>query len=325
MAITYRMHNKRDEPALIRLWSEHGGWDRIDPETWAERLLRPPVGEASLAVAEDEAGAITGQFAFIPSLVWVGGREVKALRPFAPIVTRELSRASRSLNPLAHPVPRMYLHAIRALKDRGVGLVYMLPDPRWMLLFRVAPFIRRTSFPLWSFPLPLPERLALGDGVTAAPLIAFDDRVDRLWEKARALHGCTVVRDSRTLPWKVGVVEHSVLGVERAGELIGLVASRRKGDRQWLVDDLLAADDGPSLRATLSAVVNLAHAEALASPPESPIRKVAALVTPVMEPAAQAVGFRRDDYDFHLVVQCLDTSLPADAVDPARWYISPND
>jgi hypothetical protein len=149
--------------------------------------------------------------------------------------------------------------------------------------------------------------------------------VDALWAKWRRLHGCLVVRDSRTMPWKLGDAEYEVISVERAGELVGLSASRRKGG-QWLVCDLLAADVSDSLRATLAAVSNLAHEKALeAARAGRPFGKVTVLNTPLMEPVARGLGFVRDEYDFPLVVHVLDDSLRAEDVNPARWYVSAND
>jgi hypothetical protein len=328
MALQYRMSTEADEPALIRLWSEHGGWDRVDAEAWAHRLLRPPLGGAAIVVATDaDSGEIQGQFAFIPSLVRVGAREVPALRPFAPIMHKDYrgSFLGTIVNPLQHPVVAMYRHGAEALRQRGFGLVYMMPDPSWALLFRLFPSFRCGKFPLWSRPLPLPAPLPLGPGCTVSRLQPSGERVDRLWRSASQLHGATVVRDSRVLPWKIGSGDYEVLGVERAGELVGLVASRHKGERQWLIFDLLAADGEDALQATLSAACNLAHQRSVEADPGRPITKVAVLATPVLEAAVRGLGFARDAYDFYFAVQVLDPSLPRDDVAPARWYVSAND
>jgi hypothetical protein len=328
MRLNYRLHTEADEPALVRLWCEHAGFDRMDAATWAHRLRRTPLGEAVIVVAADaDTDKVVGQFAFIPSMVSVGGRLVSAARPFAPVLADPARGSVLSLlaNPFGHPVAAMYQHAVRALRERGHALTYMVPDPNWLRFFRLFPSMRCGSFPLWSRPLPLPAPLPLGPGYTAGPLAPADGRVDALWEKASRLHGCLVLRNSAGLPWKVSHGGYAVLGVERGGELVGLVASLAKGDRQWLVCDLLAADAGLSLRATLAAAANLAHARALAAPPDAPLRKVAVLVTAALEPAARDLGFARDAYDFPLVVHILDPALAADEVAPRHWYVSAND
>ena len=282
--------------------------------------MKPPVGSARIVIGEDEAGQIASQFAFVPSLVWLDGAEVPALRPFAPIVAPGVRGG---LNPMQHPVVAMFNHGRQAFGDLGDGVLYMLPDPRWRRLFRALPQFRTAPFPLLSRPLPLEGGpLALG-GYTAGPLDGWGPRVDALWHAAREWLGVQVVRDSRTLPWKVGQGDYRLTAVERGNDLVGLVASRHKGDRQWLVCDLVAAD-APALQATLAAAVNEGHAATTAAEPGS-LAKVSVLGAPAVEQAALALGLARERYTFHLVVERLDPEVPKDLAAPERWTVSPND
>ena len=324
MRLTYRMFEDDDFPGLQRLWEDATAWGGLTAEVWRRYSVDAPMGGLACAVAQEPAtGKIVGQFAFIPSLVSVDGTVVRAFRPAAPIVGKEARWAG--LNPLRHPIAMMYATAMRALRERGDGLIYMLPDPRWLRFFRMFPRLVCGSFPLWKMPLPLARPLPLPAGYTAAPLSALDARVDRLWEAASRVHGCSVVRSAEALGWKTGDATYDVTAIEHAGELVAVVTSRQKGDRQWLVCDVLFADAGDPLRAALAAACNLADRRARAAPPEKPIIKAAALVTPAMEPAARALGMERDRYDFPLVIDVLAPSLSREQVAPARWYVSAND
>jgi hypothetical protein len=324
MRLTYRMFQDDDFPGLQRLWEEATGWGGLTAEVWRRYRDEGPLGGMACAVAQEPAsGKIVGQFAFLPSLVSVDGAVVRAFRPAAPIVGKEARWAG--LNPLRHPIAMMYARAVRELRDRGDGLIYMVPDPRWLRFFRMFPNLVCGTFPLWKMPVPLAAPLPLPPGHTAAPLGALDGRVDRLWEAASRLHGCSVVRNAEALAWKTGDAEYDVLGIEHAGELVAVVTSRQKGDRQWLVCDVLFADPGEPLRAALAAACNLADRRARAAPPEKPIIKAAVLVTPVMEPAARALGLERDRYDFPMVIDVLSPRLTRQQVHPSRWYVSAND
>lgn len=326
MALAYRMSTDADREALIELWSTASGWDEVDAETWAHRLLEPPFGEAAIAVAEDTgSGRIMGQFAFIPCELSVDGVPIRTVRPFAPILRPEVQSSLLSPNPLRHPVGRLYREGIRQLKRRGHALMYGVPDPRWMRIFQVIPFLESGWFPLWSRPLPLEAPLDIPPDYSVGPLERWDERVDRLWERSSRLHGVTLVRNSRTLLWKVGGGDYTVTAVERGDELAGLVASRAKGDRQWLVCDLLSADAEEALDVTLRAAINEGNAEALRRPAEDPITKVAILMTRTLERAIRGLGFGRDDYDFPIVLQRLDKGVSKDAVSFDRWYVSAND
>jgi hypothetical protein len=328
MAITYRMHVKDDEPALMKHWSEQSGWDHVNSEAWENRFLRTPLGPARFAVAEDASSQqILAQFAFIPSLVCVDGQEVAAYRPFAPIITKEARGLFLTPNFVDHPAVRMYREAVQDLKSTGTRLLYSVPDPQWLLLFGFAPVatLQCAKFPLWSLQLPLAEPFPLHCSYAVGPAELSSERLDKLWQRAAEVHGCAVVRDSRGMSWKVGNDGYMVVGVERNGELIGLVASRPKGDKQWLICDLLSVDSGESLLATLAAACNLAHAHALAASPEHPIRKVAVLATSGLTPVLQRLGFAPDTYEFPLMVHVLDPTLAKDVVAPTRWYVSAND
>lgn len=326
MGIKLRLFREDDLPALQRLWQEETDWGTIAEALWRRLVIDAPEwSRISGTVATDDSGAIVGQFAFVPALISIDGREVRAFRPGAPIVSRSLR--FRSANPFRHPAVRMYNYAVKALRARGDGLIYMVPDPRWRRLFKMFPFLRCGSFPLWQLPLPLDRPLPSGDGFTASRLSSLDDeRIDRLWERAKNLYGCQVVRDARTLAWKLGEPGYQVVGVEKGGELVGLAAGRPKGDRQWLLCDVVTADAGDAMRETLVAAANVANEHVVANPDApKPIRKIGVLATPLMEPALRALGFQRDAYDFPLIVHVLDPALTKHDIDPARWYVSAND
>jgi hypothetical protein len=323
MTLHYRMLTENDRPALQELWMEETNWGPITEQMWQRYVGEGPLGGVTGAVAVED-GRIVGQFAFSPWRVTVNGREYRAFRMSAAIVAKKLRFASS--DPLAHPAMGMYLHAAKELGARGDGLIYALPDPYWMRFARTFPRFQEGKFPLLSLDLPLAAEWAMPEGFTAAPFAALDDeRVDRLWQTWSGFHPCSVVRDSRSLPWKIGTGEYEVLGIERGGGLAGLVASRRQGSHQWLICDVMAADCEESLRATIIAVVNLANRRALQAEPSKPIRKAAVLATATLEPVLRSLGFVRDDYDFPMIVHILDDGISQNDVAPERWYVSAND
>lgn len=328
MMLRYRMCSEEDAPALARLWSENSGWDHIDAETWANRFLRIPTGDPCVVVAEEAASQeIVGQFVFFPCSVSIDGNSVPALRPFAPVLSSKARGSALSLfaNPLNQPVVAMYRYAAANLVDRGVRLMYMVPDPFWVRLFRMVPALQTGSFPLWSLPLPLSRPFDMPDAYRVSPLKVWDDRVDRLARIAADQYGCIVVRDSVSLPWKLSHGDYRVLGIEHDGELVSIVASRGKGDRQWLICDLLTIDVSQTLAVTLKAVCNLAHEQSSRAGDASPIRKVAILATSAQQSVLTQLGFVPDRYKFPFVVHLLDKSLSRDSVAPSRWYLSAND
>ncbi len=331
MGLKLEFFDNADLASLDQLWEDETDWGKQSQELrrW---FMEAPFGKPSVVVATDaETGKAVGQFRYMPVRVSVNGREVSAVRPFGTIVTKEAHEAAAARTLLDNPIWAMYLRGADEFRARGVGLIYSVPDERWVGLFkRWAPAlrmfkIRYSSFPLWSLPLPLVSGpLSLGDGFTEMPLGTWDERVDRLWEAARKLHACMVVRDARMLRWRMAQTSYSVTCVQRDGELVGLVAAREKGDRQWLVCDLLGVDE-VALRATLAAAANVGHKESTTRGETNELRKIAVLATPFIESIVRSLGYARDDYDFPLLVHVLDKSLRADDVKPERWYVSAND
>jgi hypothetical protein len=325
MTLHYRLHRSEDEPQLLALWSEHSGWGAIDAEAWAHRLMHPPFGPASIIVGEDPAdGKILAQFAFIPVLVQVGDREVIGTRPFAPIVSPERQARGRSLNPASHPALQMFLAGTDLLRARGDGLMYILPDPRWARVLRPFPFIRTATFPLFSRRVPATALPPLPSGFTAEPITPHGAEVDALWARTRSSAPTMLVRDSRMLSWKIGSGDHTVLGIRAGGDLCALVAAKHKGDRQWLIGDLLATDDS-SRRAALIAACHAGDAAAREQTEGVPIAKLAILATPALQPLVESLGFARDDYTFTLAVRQLDDTLQKERLAPASWYVSATD
>lgn len=336
--LTYRILRDSDLPALQQLWEGESSWGPLTPETWKRLFDSPFLGPSLVVVAANEQDEIVGQLAFMPSRVTVGGKETTAVRPFAYILSKTLRSWSPVISPGDHPFSRMYACGVQEVAARGDGLLYALPHPALARLLRLFSVFQSAVFPYWSVPLPLERPHALAPGCDVGPLQTWDSRVDELWDSASRLHRCSVVRDSRMLAWKLGQAEgngYRVTAVERRGRLIGLAASRLKpvapGHRQWEICDVLSADSGPSLEATLRAAVNEANAVGLESQDDVPeesrfvLRKAAILVTPVFEPVLRGLGLRRDRYTFPLVVHRVSPALADEDVAPEHWYLSAND
>jgi hypothetical protein len=324
MTVRYRLYQQGDLPQLEKLWQGSTEWGSLTPALLSRHVENAPFGRPIIAVVESiEDGNILGQTVLMPSRITVRGQHVTAFRPLAPILARSLR--APSFDPIQHPILQLHRYALQELHARGEQLLFMVPDPRWMVLIRMLPGFMHASFPLWSLPVPLASKFELAAGYTWAPLIDWNWRVDKLFAKAAEQFACMIVRDSPALFKKAGPPDYHVLGIERSGELVGVVASKAKGDRQWLIYDLLAADPDAET-AALQAACNFAHARAIeAAASAAAIRKVAILALPRSRLSLEKLGFRRDKYDFHLVVKVMAGSLSSADVHPSLWYLSAND
>ncbi len=313
------MNTPEDKAELVQLWTDFAEWDRIDEKTWEHRF-----GRASIALAIDEATEkIVGQAIFLPTPVSLKGRDVSAYRPFATFLTKE-ARSFQGLNPLTHPMFKMYQMAIKMLRENGVGLIQMLPDPLWARMLRLAPDFQIAKFPLWSLKLPLVETFSLPDSYSIIEIQPNDPRLDVLWEKSAKLYNSSAIRNSEALTWKTSHHNHCFRGIEVGGELVGFVASRFKSrDRQWLICDIIAADI-EAFRATITMACNQAFEFKQQNPNES-LDKIAILATELILPIVKDLGFYKDSYNFIFVIHRLDSSLKMEDIEPSGWYIGAND
>jgi hypothetical protein len=319
-SLTYRTHTEADVPALKALWRD-ADWGEIDDSLWGHRVIQSPFG-TTIAVAEDDStGVIVGQLMFRETRVWVDGRELSSARPGAAI----LAPAARGMGSLK-TVLGLYRLGATVLRQRGVALLHMIPVFSLRPLASGPGAVRTGSIPVWSRGLPLGGPLALPPGFAVHDFRGWDERVDRLWVLWAKLHGCSIVRDSRGLEWKVGNGDLSITAVERDGRLAGLAASERTASStERFICDVVAEDGDAALQATLAAAVNGLDAEARAGAPTTAVDRVSVLATPVLERALRRLDFFRDTYDFPLVVHVLDPALDLEDVAPGRWYVSAND
>ena len=320
---TYRLREANDGTSIARLWGAETAWGAPQPDLIQWFNANPCAG-SFIVVAVDHDGQVVGQVVMMATRVSVNGRDVPAIHAFAPIVSRAARQSVLVPDPRHHPIAEMFAYAVQEARTRAFALIYSMPSARWIGFFQRLPHLRYTQFPLWSVPLPFSGMLPIEKGFAVSRLVRFDERVDRLWHAAAGLSGCLGVRDARMLKWKLGTPYYEVAAVEHDGELVGLVAAQEK-DGQWSIGDLLAADRGASLRATLAAGCNLGQAHALLPNRKTPLRKVALLTTPAIEPFAAQLGFARDAYDYLLLVLVLDPSMAVEDVAPERWYVSDNE
>jgi hypothetical protein len=303
-------------PQLLRLWEE-AGWGQVPAENWMARHREGPHGPSRVEVAVDHDGSLLGQVTVLRVALNVRGITVPAGRLFGLVMSPRFRKASGYVPLPRHPLRRMLDAAIQGARDEGAVTVYTMPDKR---VLRLAPLVmpsaKTARFPFWSRPIhPLPEMVP---GHETVPVVTPED-IDAVWARCRPELVCPV-RDARTLAWKNLFATLRLEGIARHGELVAIVASRAHGDRQWMVEDLLAVDDD-AFRAAITSVVHAAAAESA----DRELRKVGALVVPSTERAFAGCGFAADDFTFNVLSLPLTATLSAEDVDPARWHLTPND
>jgi hypothetical protein len=268
---------------------------------------------------------VAAQEIFAPSRAVAGGREVRALRVSAPIVSERLRGGS--LRDGSHPVFGLLRVAEAEAEARGFSFIYSLPEHAWLPVFRrlprfgLRPFAEAAyacaSLPIEAARAPEVERAARG--LEARGVAEFGDEYGELWRAALESFpiDCGVVRDPAWLRFRnSGRIAVEVR--ERAtGQLVGYSATKKQ---TGLVADLLAREPG-ELKKVLAVTLRWLDAER----PAAALTHLKVMRTPALAPALDALGFEPNDYRFAFTCNALDPALKPDEVAPDRWYVLPGD
>jgi hypothetical protein len=319
--LTYRLVEERDVPALLRLWEE-AGWGTLSEEVWRQWFVETPHGRCVVAVAVDSRGEVVAQEMFTPSLVSVDGREVRALRFSAPIVSRSIRGVS--LRHPEHPVFGLYRTAVEAASAQGFGVIYSLPDYAWLPIFRLVPGFAEAAYGCVAVecgadfsPLSTGEpNGGLKPALQARPA-EFTDEYDRLWLSAREtfpIH-CGVVRRHEWVRFR----NSGRIAVEVRDPSDGSLAGYASVKKQTgLLADVLARRPGELphvLQATMRWLAENGGG----------LTHLKVMQTPALAAALEGFPTENVDYRFAFTCRTLDERLPAEAIAPERWHAMPGD
>lgn len=331
-ALTYRLYRDTDLPHIIELWEQDSGWGAMTPELWRKWYIETPHGECLIVVAVDAAGEICGQEVFTPTTLALDGAEVKALRLSAPILRKDLRRAS--IKNVDHPVIGLYMTGAQAAAERGYKVVYALPEHNWLPFFRWCPRFGLPTFLEAEYEC---LELALDSGrgangiqdkhfsdkdFTVRQATEFGEEYEALWREACREFPirCGIVRGRRWLEWKIQA--HLVLEVRQAASktLIGYIAIKRDSN---LIVDLLARNRDELSCVLTQAISWLQNFDEV----EDALPRVSlkAMETPVLSKPLRDIGFTAVDYKFAFVCNALDAEFDKANIEPHRWYVMPKD
>ncbi len=326
--ITYRLFQDGDLPGVLRLWEEESGWGAPTPEMWRQWYRGTPFGDAIIAVAVDESGAVVGQEAFVPGRVVVNEMEVKAWRLSAPILRSDLRR--HSLRDKDHPTVRLYEAAIHSAAAQGSDIVYAFPEVTWLPVFKVLArrrilFFAGVEYECVALPLAKNFSGSSGSSFVVRTVEDFGDEYTTLWQSARKNFPiqCGVERSPAWLKYKNG--GHLTLAAyDQRGTLAGYVAINVQNG---LMVDWLARHPAETTEVLAALIQHLAaqRASGVQAIPDV----IKAMYTPMWSAALMALGFTSVDYRFAFVCSVRDPAdspfLTAQTIAPERWYVAPGD
>jgi hypothetical protein len=325
--LTYRLYEDTDFGAIMQLWEQYSGWGAISEEQFRRWYIDTPNGPCIVIVAIDETDCLVGQLVFTPAMVNIKAIEVKALRAGAPILHESLKRGK--LLDYDHPTFAMVRKGMEVARERGFVLIYSLPAVGWTALLRAfpkmgLPAIEVVSYDCFGILLHTKPVVSRMPGNCLVKILDrdFTEEYNELWSEAVAQFPlqCCVVRSAAWLKWKLGQCIVFEVREKSQGKLKGYVALKQNSG---LLVDMLARNS-TELKEVLSSVtwaLNRLNPDCI----EVPFNKITGMYTPVVQAILSEQEIEFENFSFAFGCYPLKEEITHEQIDPANWYIMPND
>lgn len=323
--LTYRLYDKKDIPGIISLWENHSDWGAITEKQFNEWYIDTPVGKSLIVVAQNEMEEIIGQLSFIPAVINLDSKEIKALRLSAPIIHKDFR--SSELKSKYHPAFQMIKFGIVSAEQMDYSLLYGLPAHGWLGLLKMFPLfgfpdIKTDSFDCVAISLKdekVWERIRQYDE-NINVIKSFDSSYDELWEDAVSYFPiqCGIVRHSDRLTWKIS--HHLVFEIRGNGKLIGYSAFKKK---EGLLTDILARNPG-DLKIVLFNSLKAIHAMNESKIPVS-FDEIKLMLSRPVKQILDSINHQPVNYQFGFGCYPLQDTINQKSILPGNWYIMPDD
>ncbi len=324
--LSYRLYQDSDMQSVLELWEKYSGWGAITEEQFTKWCINTPYGKCLIIIAVDNVNKVVGQMTFVPSLVYIEGNEVKALRASAPIL-QENSR-QKNIKDYDHPVFAMFRYGMQVAKKQEYSLVYVFPAFAWTSVFRLfpqfdLPYVQVSSFDCFSISLEDKDTYILERNSLIVDIHKgeFSNEYNELWDDAVGHFPicCSVVRKASWLKWKIQ--GHSVFEVRctQKNILNGYIAINKKSG---LIVDMLARTKEDSQK-VINAVVQYLH---YSNPDRIPEmwKEITGMYTPVFQSILQNTKHEMKNFRFGFACYPLNESIN-NSIQPSSWYMMPND
>lgn len=325
--LTYRIYKDGDMEGVLQLWGLYSGWGAITEQQFNEWYINTPYGRCLIVVATNEEEQIVGQTVFIPTMFNINSVVVKAYRVSSPILNNSCHKISiRNGN---HPAHAMFNLGVKIGKQQGYRFVYGFPAPGWIPLIKA---FARYGLPEGEvlsydcFSVSLEEDMIFNiQNIKISICLSdhnFNEEWDQLWNdtvKQFPMKG-GVKRHRKWLSWKLKGQHVFEARNKDNHQLFGYVAIQKNSG---LLIDMLARTKG-DLEEILIAVI---HTLRFSNPDRISIQvnKLIGMLSPVVQLAMQNIPFKKENFEFAFSYFSFNNTLDKEHINPADWYLMPND
>jgi hypothetical protein len=324
--LSYRLYENKDIDQVLELWKKFSGWGAITEKQFEDWYLKTPYGNCIIIVAVNEENKIVGQEVFIPSVVYINGTYVKALKISAPILNdkyRELNIRSYD-----HPAFAMYRYGMQIAKERDYEIIYMFPAWGWTSVLKLLPKFGLPEIHIGlydCFSISLEDENTLkpkSNSLKTSIVDGFTNEYDDLWSEAILNFpiNCAVVRDLHWIKWKLK--NHLVFESRHimSNKLQGFIAVNKN---TGLIVDMLAA----TFQSLKNMFNNLVWSIHLLNPERLKVElsQINGMLTPLFSLILQNTLSTKLNFTFAFGCYSLQNKTEQKSIHPENWYMMPND
>lgn len=317
--IIFREYVDSDLGEILDLWEYFSGWGRPD-RTEFNNWLSGPFGKVIIFLATDKSDKIVGQIFYTPTLIYLGGKEVNAVKISAPIIHEEYrSSAFAESNSL---VISLFLEGNKFVKERGYNWLYTLPAYGWIKALKSIHNVGLYPWKIEVFPcLKILEDEVDDNTYMLQEISRLTNEFNLIWEKFKLnnLNLSYVNRSKEWLDYKWG--KELVVGIlDPKKELIGYFVIKKSSG---LILDFLMMEflDVPLLFKKLKKF----HLKWMDENPSFGRQELKILSNNFLNPFLGQLKTQNVSFHFVLGISSTVSAEEVEKLDNSEWFIFPND
>lgn len=317
--IFFREYVDSDLVEVLDLWEYFSGWGRPD-EIEFNNWLFGPFGKVIIFLATDEYDKIIGQIFYTPTLIYLGGNEVSAVKISSPIIHEDYrSSVFAESNSL---VVILFLEGNKFIKEKGYKWLYTLPAYGWVKSLKSIHKVGLYPWKIEVFPcLQILEDEVDDNTYILQEITVLTNEFNLIWEEFKLNNPrlSYVNRSKDWLDYKWG--KELIIGIlNNKKELIGYFVIKKSSG--LILDFLMMSFVDVSL---LFKMLKKFHLRWMDENPSFGLQELKVLSSNFLNPFLGQLKTENVPFNFVFGISSTVSAEEVEKLDINDWFIFPND
>lgn len=317
--IFFREYVDSDLKGVLDLWEYFSDWGRPQ-EGEFNNWLAGPFGSVLIFLAVDNSDRIVGQIFFTPTLMYLRGMEVRAVKISAPIIHEDYRSFILSDNNSL--VINLFLEANKFIKEKGYDWVYSFPAYAWVRFMQSVSKLGLNPWKIQTFPCLQILEEEIEDGTYRLhELNGLSNEFNLIWEEFRLSNPnfSYIDRSKQWLEYKWG--KELIVGIlDSKKKLVGYFIIKKSSG---LILDFLMKEflDVPLLFKKLKKF----HLIWMDESPSFERQELKIMTNNFLEPFLNQLKTQNVSFNFVFGISSIASAEEVENLGNYEWFIFPND